>query len=73
MLSLKDRWIQFDMLHTFKIVQEIDRDDRRVWFEFVGDSGERVTLLSVDPLNIKSNLSNTELRRRFFSNRVVQH
>ena len=72
MLSLKDRWIQFDMVQTFKIVREIDRVDRRVWFEFVGDSGERVTRLSVDPLNIKSNLSNTELRRRFFSNRLVQ-
>ena len=72
MLSLKDKWIQFDMVQTFKIVREIDRVDRRVWFEFVGDSGERVTRLSVDPLNIKSNLSNTELRRRFFSNRLVQ-
>ena len=28
MLSLKDRWIQFDMVQTFKIVREIDRVDR---------------------------------------------
>ena len=52
MLSLKDWWIQFDMVQTFKIVREIDRVDRRVWFEFVEDRGERVTRLSVDPLNI---------------------
>ena len=71
-LSLKDRRIQFDMVQTFKIVHEIDKVDRRVWFEFVEDRGERVTRLSVDPLNIKSKLSNTELRTRFFSNRIVQ-
>ena len=71
-LSLKDRRIQYDMVQIFKIVHEIDRVDRRVWFEFVEDRGKRVTWLSVDPLNIKSKLSNSELRRRFFSNRVVQ-
>ena len=60
------------MIQTFKIVHEIDRVDRRIWFEFAEDGGERVTRLSVDPLNIKSKLSNTELRRRLFSNRVVQ-
>ena len=58
-LSLKDRRIQFDMVQTFKIVHEIDRVDRRVWFEFVEDRGKRVTWLSVDPLNIKSKLSNS--------------
>ena len=71
-LSLKDRRIQFDMVQTFKIVHEINRVDRRVWFEFVEDRGERVTRLSVDFLNIKSKLSKSELRRRFFSNHVVQ-
>ena len=71
MLSLKDRRIQFDMVQTIKIVYEINRYERRVWFEFVEDRGERVTRLLVDPLNIKSKLSNTKIRR-FFSNRVVQ-
>ena len=46
MLSLKDRRIQFNMVQTFKIVHEI-----------VEDRGERVTRLSVDPWNIKSELS----------------
>ena len=32
---------------------------RKVWFEFVEDRGKRVTWLSVDPLNIKSKLSNS--------------
>ena len=63
MPSLKERQIQFDMVQTFKINHEIDR------VEFVEDRGTR---LSVDPLDIKSKLSNTELRRRFFSNRTVQ-
>ena len=63
MPSLKERRIQFDMVQTFKINHEIDR------VEFVEDRGTR---LSVDPLDIKSKLSNTELRRRFFSNRTVQ-
>ena len=60
------------MVQTLKIVHEIDRVDRRVWVEFVEDRGERVTRLSVDFLNIKSKLSKSELRRRFFSNHVVQ-
>ena len=60
------------MVQTFKIVHEINRVDRRVWVEFVEDRGERVTRLSVDFLNIKSKLSKSELRRRFFSNHVVQ-
>ena len=51
---------------------EIDRVDKRVWFKFEEDRGERVTQLSVGPLNIKSKLSNSELRRRFSSNHVVQ-
>ena len=46
MLSLKDRRIQFNMVQTFKIVHEI-----------VEDRGERLTRLSVDPWNIKSELS----------------
>ena len=77
--SLKDKRIQFDMVQTFKIVHEIDRVvheidrvDRKSLVEFAVIRGERVTQLSVDPLNIKSKLSNTELKRRFFSNRVVQ-
>ena len=61
MLSLKDRRIQFNMVQTFKIVHEI-----------VEDRGERVTRLSVDPWNIKSKLFNTELKKRFFSDRLVQ-
>ena len=43
-LSLKDRRINFDMVQIFKIVHEIDRVDRRVWFELVKDRGERVII-----------------------------
>ena len=50
------------MVETFKIVHEIDNVGRRVWFEFVEDRGERVTRLLVNPLNIKSKLSKTEMR-----------
>ena len=58
MSSLKDSRIKLEMVKTFKIVHEIDRVDRRVWFEFVEGRGERVTRLLVDHLNIKSKLSN---------------
>ena len=53
------------MVETFKIVHEIDNVGRRVWFEFVEDRGERVTRLLVNPLNIKSKLSKTEMRQLF--------
>ena len=52
-------------------VHKIDKVDRRVWFEIVKDRGEKVKRLSVESLNIKNKLSNTELRRRIFSNPVV--
>ena len=66
MSSLKDSRIKLEMVKTFKIVHEIDRVDRRVWFEFVEGRGERVTRLLVDHLNIKSKLSNRVEKKIFF-------
>ena len=36
--NYEERWIQFDTVQTYKIVREIDKVDRRVWFEFVGEA-----------------------------------
>ena len=71
MLSLKDRRVQFDMVQTYKIVHEVDRVKKADWFQFVEARGERATRFSEDPLNILPKRSNTEVRRKFFSNRVV--
>ena len=71
MLSLKNRRHLFDMVQTYKMIHGFDDVDRSLWFEFVEDREGRVTRLSVDPLNLKSKRCNTEIRRNFFSNRVV--
>ena len=71
MCSMKQRRLQFDMLQTFKIVHVIDKVDHSSWFEFIENRGDRVTRLSGDPLNLKLKRANTEIRRNFFSHRVV--
>ena len=71
MLSLKNRRQMFDMVQTFKIIHSFDNVDRSTWFEFVEEREGRTTRLSEDPLNLKTKRINTEIRRNFFSNRVI--
>ena len=72
LMSLEDRRTRFDMLQTFKIVHGIDRVDRDKWFKMAAEHSQRITRLSADPLNIQAQTSNGEVRRNFFSNRVVE-
>jgi hypothetical protein len=71
LLSLEDRRTQFDLIQTFKIIRGFDDVKADTWFDLVGPDPSRVTRHSQDPLNICRKNPRTEIRRQFFSNRVI--
>ena len=73
LLSLQDRRLQYDLVQTFKIIRGFDNVDYRTWFTLVGPSLARVTRDTSDPLNIIRQNPRTEIRRQFFSQRVISH
>ena len=73
LLSLEARRTKYDLVQTFKIIHGHDRVDRRHWFSLVGSNPTRVTRVTSDPLNIVRKDCNLDLRRHFFSLRVIEH
>ena len=71
MLSLSQRRTQFDLVQTFKIIRGFDDVPRHTWFDLVADSEVRLTRATSDPLNIVPRPVRNEIRKNFFSNRVV--
>ena len=73
LLSLEAPGTKYDLVQTFKIIHGHDRVDRRHWVSLVGSNPTRVTRVTSDPLNIVRKNSNLDLRRHFFSLRVIEH
>ena len=72
MFSLEERRHQADMIQVFKIVNGHDHVDGTQWFRHV--SGElHLTRAAGDSLNLVQSRSRLDLRRHFFSQRVVEH
>jgi len=69
-LSLEERRHQLDMLQTFKILKGKDRVNPKSWFVMASE-GDRVTRLSIDPLKIRQQNPRLDIRRNFYSQRVV--
>ena len=79
--TLKQRRERGDMIQTFKIVNKIDDVEPSTWFKFVANELPRPTRSCVQieddgtattKLNIKVQNSRLNIRRHFFSNRVVE-
>ena len=70
-LSLENRRLQFDLIQTFRIVRGFDDVNSEVWFRLIGENPARITRHSADSLNIVKEKSGSEIRRNFFSQRVV--
>ena len=78
--TLVDRRQRGDMIQTFKIVNQIDDVDPSTWFQFSSDSHRPMrgnAEIAEDgtvkkKLTLKGRTCNTELRRNFFSNRVIR-
>jgi hypothetical protein len=62
---------QADMVQTFKILTGKDMVNSETWFTSVTESG-RPTRSAADPLNLRPQTSRLEIRRQFFSQRVVK-
>ena len=71
--SLAERRVRYDMVETFKIMHGYTNVNRDVWFSTVEGSSQRVTRLAADPLNLRAKPAKLDIRKYFFSNRVVEH
>ena len=61
------------MIQTWKIIQGIDQVDKKTWFRMVdGEEAAHRTRAAGNLLNIVKPRCNIELRRNFFSVRVVE-
>jgi len=69
--SLADRRKKFDLVQTFEILNGHDRVDASIWFTTVGDSANRLTRNTAYSMNLVATRSKTDIRKNFFSNRVV--
>jgi len=65
-----ERRHQMDMLQTYKILSGQEKVDPSSWFSMASDS-ERVTRQSADPLNIRPGTPRLDIRRYFYSQRVI--
>jgi len=69
--TLEERRHQADMCMVHKILQAKGGLCRETWFE-MADSGARVTRSTADPLNLKVKHSRRDIRKHFFSQRVIE-
>jgi hypothetical protein len=58
------------MLQTFKILRGFDRVNSDTWFQRVDTTG-RVARSAADPLHLRQ-ATRLEIRRQFFSKRVIE-
>jgi hypothetical protein len=70
--TLEERRHQADMVQTYKIVTGKDMVKSETWFTSVTESG-RPTRSAADPLNLRPQTSRLEIRRQFFSQRVIEN
>ena len=59
------------MVQTFKILREVDNVDKNHWFTLRAEQGGHGTRATLGGLNIVGKRSRLEIRRNFFSQRVV--
>ena len=66
LLSLADRWTQYDLIQTFKIICGIGDVNANIWFELVGENPARLTRNTSHPLNITSKNPRNYIRKKLF-------
>ena len=71
MTTLVVRRKRFDLIQTFKILNGLDKVDYTTWFTLVGDTPNRITRNTSYKKNLVATHSSTDIRKNFFTNRVV--
>jgi len=72
MTTLEERRHRLDMLQTFKILRNKDNVEPSTWFTMASE-GARITRMAADPLNIRPQAPRLDIRRQFFSQRVIEN
>ena len=74
LLTLEERRNRADMIMTYKILNKIDNMDYCAMFTMMMDEPQRLTRQTTDLMNlIRKNVSRTEIRKNFFSQRVIKN
>jgi hypothetical protein len=68
--TLADRRVLQDMAQVYKLVHKVDKVDRLQLFNYVP---EGITSLAADPLNMRQEPVRTDIRKHFFTQRVINH
>ena len=69
--SLSDRRKKFDLLQACEILNGFDRVSSDIWLKTVGEHNNRLIRITSYSKNLDSVRSRTDIRKNFFSNRVV--
>ena len=69
--TLEDRRVRGDLIQTWKILHHHDNVDESIWFTRISEVSQRETRLSACPMNIALKSSNLDIRKNFFSLRVI--
>ena len=73
MPTLKQRRDEIDMVETYKILHKVSNVDESTWFtRNTAADGGRVTRMAADPHSLRLPPARLELRRNFFTCRVVE-
>ena len=71
LLSLERRRTRFDLVEVYKILNRINKVNPDTWFKTTGQNSARVTRLTDYSQNLVKQRSKLEVRKNFFSQRVV--
>ena len=69
--SLESRRLRYDLIETYKIIHGVNNVDKCTWFSMLADTSNRITRMSDNPLSLRANFCRTDIRKNFFSQRVV--
>ena len=69
--SLATRRRKSDLVETYKIINSVTKVDKSSWFTMAAEGSTRITRLTADPLNLAPKSAKLEIRKNFFSVRVV--
>ncbi len=70
--SLEKRRMRLDLIETFKILRGHEDVEPSTWFKLVPQERTRLTRMSADGLCLQRVQTRLDLRRNFFSSRVVE-
>ena len=68
--TLSERRKRADMIETFKIIRGHNNVEKSTWFQNVRNDGTQTRNSSI-PENLKKTQSKTDIRKNFFSVRVI--